>query len=289
MWNRKQDGGELMGQDTLSDPENQATIEELKVNLIKRQGIIPFVGAGLSAPWFPVWRNFLLESVLAGAARDEVESILASDRVGRFEIAAGAVERILGREAFDRHIYQTFGTALAGDALISDNAVSQLTDLPTGPVITTNYDHVLETVFRMHRKAFDMVLWGARIQLGIDSLMEDQAVLLKLHGDARHPEDRVLTDAEYERHYGPIGVSSFDQWEGTRLLPLILAATFPLPTCPLSGVQFGGRQNPTDPKAMRAATARYPPLCRCPQAQFSRGAESETKFSRNPRHLPDLV
>jgi hypothetical protein len=41
--------------------ENKATLE-LLVEQLRRRGIIPFVGAGMSRPIYPEWTAFLLES-----------------------------------------------------------------------------------------------------------------------------------------------------------------------------------------------------------------------------------
>ena len=47
----------------IRDLENNASyLEQLRVQVNNPQGIVPFVGAGLSVPFgYPGWRRFLLE------------------------------------------------------------------------------------------------------------------------------------------------------------------------------------------------------------------------------------
>ena len=128
---------------------NTETIVSLERQLRSPLGIIPFVGAGMSAtvrlsgdpPGFPQWRE-----LLSGLAKDrhieaEVKALL---EIGDYERAASKFDEdrpgILPqriRDAFDREV---------ADAELSKGPLSYLPFLATGPVITTNFDRVLEQV-----------------------------------------------------------------------------------------------------------------------------------------------
>ena len=43
--------------------------------------------------------------------------------------------------------------------------VRTLPEIAPGPVITTNFDRVLEAAFRQGIQAFDMALWGGKDEL----------------------------------------------------------------------------------------------------------------------------
>lgn len=182
------------------DPRNRETITALVTAFRRRQGIIPFVGAGLSVDFgFPPWPSFLRQAAALVGRRTEVEAALKGED---FERAAQHLEDTLGRSGFDRLIATTFGAAVE-PAAAPEAAAHLLPELASGPVITTNFDTVLEVVFRSRGRAFDLPpLWGARTQIALDGIAEDYSLLLKIHGDALHGGDRVLTLREYERHYG---------------------------------------------------------------------------------------
>jgi tetratricopeptide (TPR) repeat protein len=101
--------------------------------------------------------------------------------------------------------------------------VEVLPRLATGPVITTNFDHILEKAFRGAQRAFDLSLWGGKIQTASDVLAEDLHLLLKLHGDVLNDTDRVLTLTEYDLHYGSVDAERADL---SRPLPQLLSGLF---------------------------------------------------------------
>jgi hypothetical protein len=140
-----------------------------------------FVGAGVSAAaGLPTWEQLLDElaerSGLDDALRAGLSRLPAQD-------AAALLARELGREQLETFVKERFGPghyALA-HALIAD--------LPVQEFVTTNYDPLVE-------------LAAADIGRDLAVLPFDEAApgrpwLLKLHGDAAHPESVVLTREEY--------------------------------------------------------------------------------------------
>lgn len=210
------------GMDSIEgDPRNHAAVAGLVEALQRRQGIIPFVGAGLSYEWrFPLWDSFLMSAAKTCGVESGVAVALAAND---YEGAADVLEVALGRRKMNRLIARTFGGAV-DPRLRPSAAVHALPALAAGPVITTNFDHVLETVFRAAGRPFDLPpIWGARAQLALDGFLENYSLLVKVHGDASHPGDRVLTLAEYARHYGGGGP---DEIDSAKPLPLLLHRLF---------------------------------------------------------------
>jgi tetratricopeptide (TPR) repeat protein len=203
------------------DPRNRQATQALVDAFRRRQGVIPFVGAGLSVDFgFPLWTDFLREAAAQAGRRTEVEAALADHD---YELAAQHLEASLGKQGLDSLIVSKFAAAVDAGAA-PQSAVHLLPELAGGPVITTNFDRVLETVFRSRGRAFDLPpLWGARTQIALDGIAEDYSLLLKLHGDAVHGGDRVLTSGEYERHYGGLEPRTMDI---NRPLPKLLERLF---------------------------------------------------------------
>jgi predicted ATPase len=124
----------------------------------------------------------------------------------RKRLAAGqyeeAAEDLMGRLAsFQDLVEDHFGDhVLKGKEL--GGAVAVIPQLATGPVITTNFDRVLEKVFQAAGCPFQMVVWHDKIHLGVRAFEQNLPILLKIHGDWQDPSHRVLTLSEYRAHYG---------------------------------------------------------------------------------------
>jgi hypothetical protein len=162
--------------------------------------LVPFVGAGLSADFgYPQWGLFLrkaacrfglsskVESLLAGWQFEEVAEALAQDRPKAFDDFL--------REAFDER-------KLVWPA--RKCAVCHLARFSRGPVLTTNFDHVLEAAFADAGRAFKPaeVFPGSRIREASRAIQLSRPFLLKLHGDYDDVASRVLTLSDYTREYG---------------------------------------------------------------------------------------
>ncbi|WP_437606340.1 SIR2 family protein [Sorangium sp. So ce834] len=180
-------------QDLLALHDNRAEFERL-TDVVRAGKVLPFVGAGVSIPsGFPGWTRFLEEAADQAGIGAEVRDDLAN---WRYEAAAGRLESELGRFHFQRLIENTFGRACTpqGTVLI-------LPSLTAGSIITTNFDRVLETTFQQSGTMLTPV-WGTRFGALQHALFDTERYLIKLHGDANDDSDRVLTEREYDAHYG---------------------------------------------------------------------------------------
>jgi|GEM_PF-6883075 len=200
-------------------PENISTVKQLVKQLRTPIGVVPFIGAGISIPYdYPGWTSFLrLLAEQAGL----VEKIELRIQNQQYEEAAEDLETELGRFYFNNIIRDTYGD----EPTLSKLEIKPAQYLPllsSGPVITTNFDHILENIFRQCKSEFQAVVWGAKADLIRQALGENARYLLKLHGDALDQTDRILTFSEYKKHYGDITENSIAQVEPDRPLPYLL-------------------------------------------------------------------
>jgi hypothetical protein len=166
---------------------------------VARTQVVPLVGSGMSVPTgLPTWSELLrrirkytkvdqqpLGQLLRDSAFEEAADLLASgtnsnlfqERV-EHDLRVDAPERIVG-------------------------SVRLLPVLFPDLVITTNLDDVLEQVYRQRDEGPMHVLAGAELARFRQMRGPNERFLLKLHGDRRRAETRVLLKAEYEEAYAP--------------------------------------------------------------------------------------
>jgi hypothetical protein len=147
----------------------------------RRGQLAVFIGAGVSAAaGLPTWEQLLDELAERSGLDDDLRAGLS--RLPPQDSAA-LMARELGRDSLEGFVKERFGPgcyALA-HALIAD--------LPVKEFVTTNYDPLVELA------AADI---GRDLTvLPFDEVRPGAPWLLKLHGDAAHPESVVLTRAEY--------------------------------------------------------------------------------------------
>ena len=195
---------------------NDFVLDSLVTQLKTSLGVLPFVGAGLSIPFgFKGWQQFLL-TVKSTVPRQKI-----SKRVkrGEFEEAAQDLLEALGAFDFQDLLTSEYGAKKLGNVDLR-GAVSYLPRLASGPVITTNFDRVLEKIFEDSGARFEERIWGARVLMAQKAVTQNKRYLLKLHGDVEDDVDRVLTLTEYAKAYG--AESRPDQIDFNKPLPRLL-------------------------------------------------------------------
>ena len=175
---------------------------EVYCDIVKRyneKGIIPFVGAGMSAPaGFPLWNNFIKQECLSNDI--EYENKLEEDN-GPVEMAS-IICNTIGAAQFRRNVVKTFGgnfTEADWDNVlnnIQNQAVSMLPKLFHDVVVTTNFDRLLEHLYPtivVSHPGHDGQLNRA-IHIGTP-------MIFKLHGCVSEPEEIILTSESYSKVY----------------------------------------------------------------------------------------
>lgn len=191
------------GVDELIDRENRISFDLLVQQVRSPMGIVPFVGAGLSVEFgFPSWSKFLGDAAPLHPAPEQVLSRLAAaDPVG-----AATVLYEESPERFQRLVVSYFGREVGLDET-RGRPVGLLPMIASGPVITTNFDTVLEAAFAASGSPFLRVVTGQEPDHVIRAMHRNERVLIKLHGNATDRSARVFTGLEYDKQYGDEGIS----------------------------------------------------------------------------------
>jgi hypothetical protein len=183
--------------------ENKDVLERLERQLASTYRVIPFVGAGISMQFgCPGWSGFLRDISDRIGKRARVDALLAEQD---FEGAADFLVRTYGAGGFQGEIERCFGPAVARDREL-DGVFTLLPELTAGPIVTTNFDQLIERVF-VARDTPLKVLRGGDLDTASRSLGLLDRFLLKIHGDAEERTGRVLTRKEYDNAYGATGKS----------------------------------------------------------------------------------
>jgi len=162
----------------------------------KRESVIPFIGAGMSVPsGYPGWTKFLWQ--LRNETRVSEEDLNNLLSQGKYEEAAQVLADDMPAGSFDEAIEITFGCDedLAG-------TIQLLPHIFNTSVITTNFDDVIKRCYEAANLSFSETLLGAEARELPRYLGQGSKVLVKLHGKANSRHSRVLTDSEYQQHYG---------------------------------------------------------------------------------------
>lgn len=179
--------------------QNEFNLHELVTQLKSALGVVPFVGAGLSIQFgFKGWQEFLMTQAVEAGIEEQIRQRI---RNGEYEEAAEDLLKTMAHRAFEDALLAEYGPWRM-DGLEIKGTVSLLPRMVSGPVVTTNFDHVLETAFENCNARFERIVWGAKLPQAMQAVMQNRRCLLKLHGDVEDRTDRVLTLTEYLKNYG---------------------------------------------------------------------------------------
>ena len=174
---------------------NRQRFEKL-VKVVGAKKIIPFIGAGISIPCGnPSWRSFLLQlSKIAEMDCTEIEKRLNN---GKYEELAEELINKFGVHGFNEQLDNAFAISknMRGSVLL-------IPELTKGSVITTNFDTILESAFQIADCSFQKMVIGNQKSEFIKDMTAGASHLLKLHGNVRDIQSRVLTKTEYCDAYG---------------------------------------------------------------------------------------
>jgi hypothetical protein len=154
------------------------------------------VPSGLST-----WADFLRSIRKYSSLSEEgLESLLAASA---FEEAVDRLAETMPERLFKERIEHDLRIDDPGTI---DGPIRHLPMIFPKLVLTTNLDDVLELLYTMQEHVFAHVLSGASIGRHRTLKAASESFLLKLHGDCRSHEGRVLGTAEYEQAYASDGV-----------------------------------------------------------------------------------
>lgn len=186
----------------LVEIENGPVIEALVKSLRSPTGVIPFIGAGMSHDYgVPMWGEFLEMAAVTDEDKTEVKRLVND---GKYEDAA----QFLDSGGRGEHFRALISERLDVDVEAERRRTGPLSLLPLltrGPVITTNFDRVIEAFYEAAERPFTGDAWiaGRQEPLRIrDAIQQNRHALIKLHGDVRDASTFTFTALEYAASYG---------------------------------------------------------------------------------------
>jgi predicted ATPase len=255
-------------------PYNSMYLQLLETQCQKEGGIVPFVGAGFSAAFgYPQWGPFLLDTTANPAFKVAIQEKLDTFN---YEGAASLVREKLGWRLFEDLLRDAFeDKRLPADPL--KGAVAQLPKFRPGPVVTTNFDRVIEKVFRDAGRPL-MAIWHSQAVKGSEALQHNRALLLKMHGDWEDSDNRVLTNEEYEAAYGDLRPEKIDY---KRPLPQLLNILLPSRSCLFLGCSLKQDRTMT---MLKTIAAQYKTM----HFAVVEVPEKKEEFEQRQKELSDL-
>ena len=189
-------------------PDNEDVFVEILSN-IKKGCIIPFVGAGMSVPIYPLWKNVLeelTEKIASEIKKNEIYSIMNDSSMpdAYTRAADKLIELRTGTNIF-RDLLKIFNENKINDTELRGMPSYLLPYLfPNVPAITTNYDRVLEHIYETANSKFDGI-FGPDSNLAVMAGQQNLHCLFKIHGDiGRETIDSrklILSGESYDRVY----------------------------------------------------------------------------------------
>lgn len=190
-------------------PDNPMVYDHIKRDCGK---LIPFVGAGLSVPCYPLWPSALkelAEQVAVPETKSDILDMVEGENPQLLE-AAQALEDYWGPRGMADHLLELFSAAKIQEhrEKLPHQSVWLLPLLfPGKPAVTTNFDRVLETVYHMQGCPFDTKIFPNSQELQDQLRQGERHGLLKLHGDIGSEtleySSIIFGKRQYEAAYQP--------------------------------------------------------------------------------------
>jgi|SRR5579871_550168 len=161
--------------------------------------LVPFIGAGMSMPCgYPGWTRFLwLLQERSSISAMQLETLIQN---GDYQTAAQILHDNLGAASFDEKLQSTYEKPS-----VLNGPVQYLPYMFTGHVITTNFDYVLEDLFKGFGQGFDHIVLGKALGEVPRLAADGGRLLVKIHGTCNQVADRVLLQTEYKAAYANAG------------------------------------------------------------------------------------
>ncbi|MDR1611088.1 MAG: SIR2 family protein [Candidatus Symbiothrix sp.] len=179
-------------------PENKKVFEELSGLCINKL-IVPYIGAGMSVfAGFKTWNKFI---------NDEYENCFHTKKPDSMNniVAADLIEQEQGKDIFYENVRITFGGNL-NDAewenvlkKAETQAISIVPKLFYGPIITTNFDQIIENI---HDNKLPAVFPYNSKELG-QAVDNRKRLIYKIHGCVSDAQNVVFTKSVYDKVYSP--------------------------------------------------------------------------------------
>ena len=175
--------------------DNANRFEQLK-RTYDNGRVMPFLGAGISMPsGYPGWTKFLYDACEESHITEQELDILLGN--GQYEEAAQALHDDMTAAGFNELLESAFKSNKEVSGAIHYIPVL----FPQTSIITTNFDDLIERVFRDVELGFDQVRSGKTLNEVLRLMPMGNKLLVKLHGNCDLVAERVLLKEEYDAAY----------------------------------------------------------------------------------------
>ena len=186
------------------DTANRIVYNSLCKEMKKGEGVLPFVGAGLSAFAYDTWEQLLIK-LSSDLSNKDKKSIQKAVKVGDYFTASDLLCEKYGETLFYNELRDVFSEDKIDDDELKKSAAYLVPKLCQGNCITTNFDRVLEHACRLNNIVPDKAIPTNTNQLNeyLRNGNKKSALVFKIHGDILSNKGGIIiTGKSYNEHYG---------------------------------------------------------------------------------------
>jgi hypothetical protein len=191
-------------------------VEELLRERVRAGRVVPFVGAGISAPVYKMkWDTIITELAQIASARRRIDADTLSKAAESHGLTV--VAELIRQYVDHESIVEALGKLLPDSAAPHEGHVAMVQG-PWPAIVTTNWDGLLEKAWKQPQCKPHRDLWGDQMQTLYRSDLERfhasmkagvRPLLLKVHGDLKRHDELVLSYRDYHgvmNGHGGLGV-----------------------------------------------------------------------------------
>lgn len=180
------------------EANNEKFLQELETRIATGNSVIPFIGAGMSCPIYGTWSAYL-ESIPSDTD-DEIRDLLQQQlKKGLYDEAAQIIHDSYGMGFYNRTADYFRVSKIKAESI--SPATKLLPHLFQCPMLTTNLDRVIETVYARENIHLEAFMAGSS-HLIQPMARDGVACLWKIHGDIMDRKSWILTRDAYRAQYG---------------------------------------------------------------------------------------
>ncbi|MDR1293653.1 MAG: tetratricopeptide repeat protein [Bifidobacteriaceae bacterium] len=180
---------------------NAEVLVELK-DAARDQSLVPFVGAGMSKPIFPLWQEVLEKLIKTCLPWDEARKGEVHDMIATFKLEEAASLLEEGSTRLRGAVYDEFSNSRITAARLDSMPVRLLPKLFAGPVVTTNFDRVIEWAYQGRLEPVIPPFGEERPAQTRAVELGEAGYLIKIHGCVSRECEMVFTKEDYDNAYG---------------------------------------------------------------------------------------
>ena len=198
-------------EDVLAVAGNRPVFEAL-ASILGAGKATAFVGAGASAPMYPLWGKFIKlladHAVAEGKAEEKDAKRWKADTTANPQQRVNVILRKLGEPLYRSFLRATFGPRKGPDGRRYTATHGALLRLPFRAYVTTNYDPALEFARAELRQSLSTgtPTWEDDDEVyrwRTGDVLADDCPMLWIHGYWQRPAGIVLNAGEYSQAYKP--------------------------------------------------------------------------------------